>query len=81
MLREIVKPTKREIEITLPKEYVNQEVEILVLPLYEIEAPANLINEEPDDALAKLFENAPNVNVDRSVDIDALMNEVNDVVL
>lgn len=81
MLREIVKPTKREIEITLPQEYVNQEVEILVLPLFEIESPPKHTDDDSDDALAKLFKNAPNVKVDPSVDIDGLMNEVNDVVL
>lgn len=81
MLREILTPTKREIGITIPQEYVNHKVEILVLPLFEMEAsPANG-NDEPDEALARLFKNAPNIKVEAPVDIDALMNEVNDVVL
>lgn len=34
-----------------------------------------------DEDLLKLFKNAPNVKIDKNIDIDALMNEVNDVVL
>ncbi|MEA3360754.1 MAG: hypothetical protein U9R17_15295 [Thermodesulfobacteriota bacterium] len=33
MLREIIKPTSESYNIRIPKEYLNQEVEILVLPL------------------------------------------------
>jgi len=36
MYREIITPTKQENLIKIPKEYWNQEVEILVLPLSEI---------------------------------------------
>ena len=34
-----------------------------------------------NENLLKLFKNAPNIKIDKNVDIDALMNEVNDVVL
>ena len=81
MLREIVTPTKREIGIKIPQEYVNREVEILVLPMFEMELLPTSRSDEPDEALARLFKNAPNVKVEAPVDIDALMNEVNDVVL
>jgi len=36
MYREIITPTKKENLIKIPKEYWNQKVEILVLPLNEI---------------------------------------------
>jgi len=81
MLREIITPTKRQIGINIPQEYVNHKIEILVLPLFELESPPTDKNDEPDEALARLFQNAPNVKVESSVDLDALMNEVNDVVL
>ena len=34
-----------------------------------------------DEDLLKLFKNASNVKIDKNIDIDELMNEVNDVVL
>lgn len=38
MLREIIKPTSEYYSIHIPKEYINQEIEILVLPFsYEKE--------------------------------------------
>jgi len=36
MYREIITPTKKENLIKIPKEYWNQQVEILVLPFNEI---------------------------------------------
>jgi len=35
MVREIIKPNSNEYILNLPKEYVNQELEIIVLPLKE----------------------------------------------
>lgn len=81
MLREIVRPTERQLSINIPQEYVNKKIEILVLPFFEMEQEERADAQNPDDVLMRLFENAPNVKVDRNVDIDALMNEVNDVVL
>jgi hypothetical protein len=34
MLRQIVKPTSEFYNIHIPKEYINQEIEIMVLPLF-----------------------------------------------
>jgi hypothetical protein len=81
MLREIIRPTKKQIEIKIPEEYIGREIEILVLPFFEIESPAKEENHGYDENLLKLFKNAPNIKTDKNVDIDALMNEVNDVVL
>lgn len=81
MLREIIKPTKKQIEIKIPEEYVGREIEILVLPFFEIKSAAKEENHGYDENLLKLFKNAPNIKIDKNVDIDALMNEVNDVVL
>ncbi len=81
MLREIVRPTRRQLNIEIPREYVNKEIEILVLPLFEMEMPPGKVQQREDKNLVKLFKNAPFVKIDKSVDIDELMNEVNDVVL
>lgn len=37
MIREIVRPKSQDYTIRIPKEYINQEVEILVLPFSQIE--------------------------------------------
>lgn len=63
MTREIIKPTSEYYSLHIPKEYINQKVEILVLPFSEIkknkkadelkmfsEHSANLIEEWKDDA-------------------------------
>ncbi len=81
MLREIIKPTEKQLKIEIPQEYINKEVEVLVLPLFEMEKPIETENQGFDEDLMKLFKNAPNIKIDPTVDIDDLMNEVNDVVL
>ncbi len=81
MLREIIRPSERQLKIDIPEEYINKEVEVLVLPLFEMDKSNEADSHEFDPDLMKLFENAPNVNVDPGIDIDDVMNEVNDVVL
>ena len=80
MIREIVCPQKRQLMIEIPQQYVHKKLEVLVLPFFEMDKPGK--NEDKyDEDLQKLFKNAPNVKIDKGIDIDALMNEVNDVVL
>ena len=59
MLREIVRPTRRQLNIEIPREYVNKEIEILVLPLFEMEIPPVKEQQEEDKNLMRLFKNAP----------------------
>ncbi len=81
MIREIVSPSSRELRIELPLEYVKKKLEVLILPFSEMETSSAKQGPKEDKALLRLFENAPNVKIPGDVDIDALMNEVNDVVL
>jgi len=81
MLREIITPNKRRVEIRIPQEYVNKKIEILVLPFFEIEPDEKKENHGYDEDLLKLFRSAPDVKIDKVIDIDEVMNEVNDVVL
>ena len=41
MLREIIRPTSENYNIHIPKEYINTEVEILVLPLNSLDNKEN----------------------------------------
>lgn len=42
MLREIIRPTSEFYNIHIPKEYINHEVEIMVLPLFMLEKSNNI---------------------------------------
>jgi hypothetical protein len=83
MLREIVCPRSSQLTVEIPQEYVNKKVEILVLPFFEMKTSTSAGEEAHgyDEDLVKLFKNASNVKIDKNIDIDELMNEVNDVVL
>ena len=81
MLREIIKPSNRRLTIEIPEQYVNKQIEILILPFFEMDSHVEVENHGCDENLQRLFKNASKVKIDKEVDIDALMNEVNDVVL
>jgi hypothetical protein len=82
MLREIIKPRKRRLTIEIPEQYVNKQIEILILPFFEMDSHVEIEKHQIyDEDLQRLFKNASKVKIDKEVDIDALMNEVNDVVL
>ena len=36
MLREIIRPTNEHYSLDIPKEYINKEIEIIILPLFDI---------------------------------------------
>lgn len=63
MLREIVRPKDRHLKIDIPQEYIDQEIEILVLPLFEVDSSSKEEDNGYDEELMRLFENAPNVKV------------------
>jgi hypothetical protein len=81
MIREIVRPTKRQLTIEIPKKYINKKLEVLVLPFFEMDSTGKSEVKGYDENLQRLFKNAPHIKVDKGIDIDASMNEVNDVVL
>lgn len=81
MIREIVRPQNRQVKIEIPQQYVNKQLEILILPFYEMEDISDSEHLPNDEKLQLLFKNAPNIKIDNNIDIDALMNKVNDVVL
>lgn len=37
MLRQIIRPTAEHYDLHIPKEYINQEIEIMILPLFTLE--------------------------------------------
>ncbi|MGE5341606.1 MAG: AAA family ATPase [Candidatus Omnitrophota bacterium] len=56
--------------------------EVLVLPSFEMDGTGKdggNKSDKYDEDLQELFKNAPNVKINKEIDIDALMNEVNDM--
>ena len=41
MLRQIIRPTTEHYDLLIPKEYINQEIEIMVLPLFMMDKPTD----------------------------------------
>lgn len=55
MMRKIIYPTQKEYTLQLPKEYLNQRIEILVLPYDEINEPKTQDDKEFMRATPGLF--------------------------
>ena len=43
MLRKIIRPDSEEYKLHIPKEYINKDVEILVLPLFENKSKKSIL--------------------------------------
>jgi len=59
MLREIIRPTSENYNIHIPKEYINTEVEILILPFSTLND--KIINKEDNEILAFSNHSANNI--------------------
>jgi hypothetical protein len=68
MLREIVRPTSENYNIHIPKEYINTEVEILVLPFGRTESEIKLKEHSEIQAFSNHSANAIEEWVDDSED-------------
>ena len=42
MLREIVKPSSEYYNLHIPKEYIGKNIEVIVLPLFDLEKPIDI---------------------------------------
>ncbi len=46
MIRQIIRPTSQTYNLHIPKEYLNKEIEVLVLPIYTDKLNINVQEEE-----------------------------------
>lgn len=81
MIREIIKPETDRLVINIPKEYIHQEVEVLVFPILKEEKKT--LDRENDQNLLefrRLMQQArkSDIKVPKEVDIDNLIDEIND---
>ncbi len=76
MIREYIKPDKNKIQITIPDEFVNEELEIIVFPTSEISRQAK--TPKLIEQMKEQFDSAKTIKIPKDIDIDNLMNEMND---
>lgn len=66
MVRQIIKPTSEFYNVHIPKEYINQEVEIMVLPLFNLDksinTPVKKKNFNPEDFYASTKETKDSID-------------------
>jgi len=78
MLREIARPMTNELFIRVPDSYIGQEVEVLVLPSFEILNSSVVVKEKAKSSdIAEIFKTAKKYKVQSCVDLNAMANEVN----
>lgn len=83
MIREIRRVENQRLVITIPREYIHKELEILVFPISnDIEEFPKTISPNAAENLKKfklLMEQAKrsNIKVEKGVDIDDLIDEMN----
>jgi hypothetical protein len=71
MYREIITPKSEEISLTIPAEYLHKRIEVT---FFEVDEG---IDNDKMSTLQTLFDQAKNIRIDSSVNIDSLMNEIN----
>jgi hypothetical protein len=42
VLRQVIKPTSEFYNVHIPKEYINHDIEIMILPLFELESTSTV---------------------------------------
>ncbi len=82
MLRQIIKPTTEHYNLHIPKEYLNHEVEILVLPFsYPLDKETKIIKKEKKSlagALSK-YANPALIDSEKNIAWDRLTKDKNDL--
>ena len=76
MIREILKPTKNQILINIPDDFVNKDLELLIFPISETKKAS--IDKKLGRLMEKNFKKAKTVHIPKDLDLDNLMNEMND---
>jgi len=77
MIREIIKPETNQIVINIPSDMVNQELELLLFPIQQsINSPFS--KEQEKQLMEKIFKKAESITVQKNIDIDEIMNDIND---
>jgi len=77
MIREIIKPETNQVVINIPSHMVNQKLELLLFPIKQ-DTDIPFANKKAKLLMEKVFKNAESITVQKSINIDEIMNDMND---
>jgi hypothetical protein len=76
MIREIINPKTNQVVINIPPSMVNQKLELLLFPIKDTATP--LKKKKAKQLMDKVFKNAESTTIQKNIDIDEIMNDMND---
>ena len=77
MIREIIKPETNQVVINIPPHMVNQKLELLLFPIKQ-DTDIPFANKKAKLLMEKVFKNAESIAVQKNINIDEIMNDMND---
>lgn len=77
MIREIIKPETNQVVINIPSHMVNQKLELLLFPIKQ-DTDIPFANKKAKLLMEKVFKNAESITVQKNINIDDIMNDMND---
>jgi len=76
MIREIINPKTNQVVINIPPNMVNQKLELLLFEIKDTATP--LKKKKAKQLMDKVFKNAESTTIQKNIDIDEIMNDMND---
>ena len=77
MIREIIRPKTNQVIIDIPHDMVNQELELLLFPIKQ-GTDKIFQKKKSKQIMKKVFENAKSITIQKNLNIDEIMNDMND---
>jgi len=77
MIREILKPKTNQVVINIPSNMVNQKLELLLFPIKQ-DTNIPFAKKKAKLLMEKVFKNAESIAVQKNINIDEIMNDMND---
>ncbi len=77
MIREIIRPKTNQVIIDIPHDMVNQELELLLFPIKQDNGIV-FQKKRAKQIMVKVFEDAKSNTIQKNLNIDEIMNDMND---
>ena len=77
MIREIIKPETNQVIINIPSNMINQKLELLLFPI-KPNTNSVFIKKKDRKLMEKVFKSAKSITVQKNINIDEIMNDMND---
>ena len=75
MIREIINPKTNQVVINIPPDMVNQQLELLLFPIKQ--DTGTLLKKKTQQLMEKVFQNAKSTTIQKNLNIDEIMNDMN----